>query len=306
MVRVYTFFLILMCIESIYAVDEGTCLNVFDKNYSNLLRSTNPVQAFIYSSQTAFENKGSECIDILSNSIHLFGRAVVAEEAIREVITQGQTINPSQLSEYYESYLNKEPPADLVSLNNSKIMENKESCGDVDYRNQMPSIRNQTDVGWCYANAAADLVSFKEGEAVSAVDIALQNNHYKNKKKLTKGLSQVLGRDEEGTLRFDFQSIMDTAQSLDDATLKSNCSNGESICFNEGGHGAFAILVGKQKGFCKESALPSKSKNAILYGEILFKLNELDEMIGQSENLDQAMHTASELCSGDMGQYVVD
>lgn len=45
-------------------------------------------------------------------------------------------------------------------------------CGAVDLRSKLPPIRNQDSLGWCYAFATADFLSFKSGFEVSAIDLA--------------------------------------------------------------------------------------------------------------------------------------
>jgi len=55
---------------------------------------------------------------------------------------------------------------------------NKAQCTNVDLRPEMGPVRDQGDKGWCYANAAADLLSFKHrnelhGQQVSAAYTAL-------------------------------------------------------------------------------------------------------------------------------------
>ncbi len=56
-----------------------------------------------------------------------------------------------------------------------------ENCSAVDLTAEMGPIRNQGDIGWCYANAAADLLSFRyknelKGQQVSALYTALLFN----------------------------------------------------------------------------------------------------------------------------------
>ena len=60
---------------------------------------------------------------------------------------------------------------------------NQEACKEVDLRPELGPIRNQGNIGWCYANGAADLAGFiylKElkGVQVSAIDIAVAFNHF--------------------------------------------------------------------------------------------------------------------------------
>lgn len=60
--------------------------------------------------------------------------------------------------------------------------ENKKSCIPADLRSELPPVKNQDGVGWCYAFAAADLLSFKTKKDISATDIAFatNNNFYAN------------------------------------------------------------------------------------------------------------------------------
>jgi len=50
------------------------------------------------------------------------------------------------------------------------------TCSSVDLREKLPPTRLQGDIGWCYAYAAADLLSFKIGKNVSPISMALNFN----------------------------------------------------------------------------------------------------------------------------------
>lgn len=52
-------------------------------------------------------------------------------------------------------------------------------CSVVDLRSKLPPVRNQDSVGWCYAFATADFLSFKTGFEVSAIDLATNYATYK-------------------------------------------------------------------------------------------------------------------------------
>lgn len=57
----------------------------------------------------------------------------------------------------------------------------RDNCGYVDLRPLFGPVRSQGDIGWCYANATADFLSYKfrdemHGEPVSSSHVALTNN----------------------------------------------------------------------------------------------------------------------------------
>lgn len=54
----------------------------------------------------------------------------------------------------------------------------KKQCSTIDLSNSpgLGPVRDQGDIGWCFANAAADFASFQIGKKISAVDIAM-NEH---------------------------------------------------------------------------------------------------------------------------------
>jgi hypothetical protein len=64
------------------------------------------------------------------------------------------------------------------------------SCTLIDYRDELPPVRNQGNMGWCYAFAAADLVSHKLQQNISPLHIALNYNHA-----LNQGVIQQASRD---------------------------------------------------------------------------------------------------------------
>lgn len=60
----------------------------------------------------------------------------------------------------------------------ASMLNNKAKCSKrKDLRSQGPvEVRDQDSIGWCYAFAAADLLSYRTGKMVSASDIALTYN----------------------------------------------------------------------------------------------------------------------------------
>ncbi len=58
-----------------------------------------------------------------------------------------------------------------------KSQENdKASCTKIDMRPKFAPVRDQDSIGWCYAFAAADILSYNSGKEVSALDVALSYN----------------------------------------------------------------------------------------------------------------------------------
>ncbi|UYL07481.1 hypothetical protein B9G69_010535 [Bdellovibrio sp. SKB1291214] len=68
----------------------------------------------------------------------------------------------------YKNYLAEKKKQGLEAM----AVERK-SCTAVDMSKDLPATRNQDSVGWCYAFAAADLMSYKLKKNISAADIAL-------------------------------------------------------------------------------------------------------------------------------------
>lgn len=69
--------------------------------------------------------------------------------------------------------------------------KNQTPCEPKDMRKKFGEVRNQDGIGWCYAFAGADLLSYKVGERVSAADIALTYNDG-----LIKDLGMTFGNNE--------------------------------------------------------------------------------------------------------------
>jgi hypothetical protein len=60
--------------------------------------------------------------------------------------------------------------------------QDPKSCGDVDLRgDKLGPVRNQGERGWCYANTAADLLSYALGEPTSAFATALSRINRSNR-----------------------------------------------------------------------------------------------------------------------------
>lgn len=120
---------------------------------------------------------------------------------------------------------------DSLKKNRPAIAERqKKICGaDKDLSAGFPKIRDQTNIGWCYAFAAADLASYHIGAKVSAADIATQFSV----------LNPVL----------DFTSEKD----------KLNPKAFHQTGLEEGGYVEDALKIIVQNGVCLEKDFPSEA-----------------------------------------------
>lgn len=78
-------------------------------------------------------------------------------------------VNPQEINRYYSKYQNR-------GMASARV-EEKKCQPAVDLRNSaLGEVRDQDSIGWCYAFAAADLLTYKLGKKVSAADIAMNYN----------------------------------------------------------------------------------------------------------------------------------
>jgi hypothetical protein len=157
-------------------------------------------------------------------------------------------------------------------------LDRKKQCSEkyVDTKHMGP-VRNQDDIGWCYAFAAADLMSFHAGRTLSAVDVAILNNNYANDAVRDRLELPGFLRNTEA-LRSFYES-----NKIDVANLKENYLNHLFDSKREGGYPVEALKIAMNKGVCTESDLPSQptNKNTSLYSE----LQKPAQMAEQSKSL---------------------
>lgn len=271
--------------EFTFAVSEQECAQVFQENYQRLQQTQNRASAFMgafnegFSSRQGFE----ECPQILQSGSSFYQQAIILETQITRDIENGQTFPPQDLERFFSRFPSYNSGSSaIIERNNQNFSSSQQRCTPVDYRDQMPPIRDQTDVGWCYAHTAADVISFKRGENVYAIDLALQFNRYKNIQRQRNG--------EEAL----------------NLTMLDGCDPSSERCFNEGGTGIYALALAANNGVCRESALPSTSSQSREYGEILQRIEEIEEFVNSASNQDDAHTQAASICSGDLGHFIAD
>lgn len=80
-----------------------------------------------------------------------------------------------------------------------------DKCSPVDLRSKLPPVRDQADTGWCYAFAAADLVSAYTGMQVSPADMAIRYQNTQETQKLHRKSVKIRGKDCEVPLADAYQ-----------------------------------------------------------------------------------------------------
>ena len=280
------FFLTILFSNAALGVSEQECTEIFHANKSRLQQqSINPAQAFMRALNEEFSSASGyeDCPQVLRSGPSFFQQAIITETQIMMAIEDGQTFPPDDLEGFFSSFPSYNPDANsILQRNQQNYASSRERCQPVDYREQMPPIRDQTDVGWCYAHAAADVISFSQGQSVSAVDLALLFNRYKNILRTREGEEEL------------------------DLTMIDGCDPSVDRCFNEGGAGFYALALATNEGVCLDHALPSTSREGREYSEILINIEEIEEFVGQALTQEEAITHASSLCSSELGNFISD
>jgi hypothetical protein len=101
-------------------------------------------------------------------------RLATFERESKAFYERRSTINPEELAQLGAAAGQR--PDRLLRQYNEFNLRKKNECQPVDLRPQMPPVRDQDTIGWCYAFVAADLASFHIGKAISAIDMAVAHN----------------------------------------------------------------------------------------------------------------------------------
>lgn len=156
-----------------------------------------------------------------------------------------------------------------------KAGEARSACGDVDRRAEMPPVRDQDSIGWCYAYAAADLVSHRSGQNVSAIDLAMNYNLHQNFGNVLRGYLETARNVE---IDWENRSVEFNRELLD-GFLSLN----EEVTEREGGWSENAINILSGRGYCLESTLPSDSYETAQIGSLLQALGNLEQGVSSAK-----------------------
>jgi len=136
----------------------------------------------------------------------------------------------------------------LIFLSMTSFADDQKSCSSIMLDlGKLGPIRNQSDVGWCYAFAAADMATYYLGKRISAVDIAAKFNS-------RNPVTGFLPSDPGLT-----------------GSRESSPWNG-SIGTFEGGYIGAALIGANDRGFCTE---------ALVRSENFPDFTKVDESLGQ-------------------------
>ncbi|WP_413586806.1 C1 family peptidase [Bdellovibrio sp. HCB274] len=180
-----------------------------------------------------------------------FLKSMAKESRKRELLRLKEKIDQASqfgsIQEYEKNFSElavDQDPAFLKHFNEKKKQSQMASayesktCTQIDMTKDMPPVRNQDSVGWCYAFVAADLASYKLKKNISAADIALE---YQDN--WIDALNRSLGETPAAEL--------------------------------SGGRAGDAVERMSEKGFCLERDLPSEDN---IGGDFKATLNNIEDL----------------------------
>jgi hypothetical protein len=137
--------------------------------------------------------------------------------------------------------------------------DSEESCSSVDFRSQLPPVRNQRDSSLCFAYTSADLMSQRMGKSVSAAYVAA-NYALANSSRLAESRAPELRSHLES---YDWRQRVDTARlsssfyDRDGECLEGDEQDRVGILGIDGGEEDVAVLLANVDGVCLENDFPS-------------------------------------------------
>lgn len=137
----------------------------------------------------------------------------------------------------------KEELDELAAKSAKAKAAQKTDCGNVDLSGRLGLPRNQTDIGWCYAFTAADLVTFKVSSPESEFDTRI--------------------------------SAADIGFAYNREFMKKEAMNGKDSADIDGGTVAGALKAAlKVGGFCRETQAPSEDFS---FGQLKETIREIEQ-----------------------------
>ncbi|MCB0349942.1 MAG: hypothetical protein KDD38_02090 [Bdellovibrionales bacterium] len=139
-------------------------------------------------------------------------------------------------------------------------------CSPVDLRGQLPPVRNQDSMGWCFAFTAADLLSFKSGENISPKSLAV---HSVKMKLASRNIMANVSSDEKKR---------GTESMVDNDFLESLYGPISYSEYEGGGSTRLAIVQAPHTIICTEQELPSENFNDV---DLLCKLRYIEKVANE-------------------------
>lgn len=121
----------------------------------------------------------------------------------------------------------------------------RDACSSLDFREELPPIRNQGYVGWCYGFTAADLLSHRSGQNISPVELSLNYAHHEN-------LNELIALGPEFTSQSPLGN-MDATTLLPENLTGRLAETYQRPSDHSGGFVGDSILTSQTRGYCLEN-----------------------------------------------------
>lgn len=133
-----------------------------------------------------------------------------------------------------------------------------DGCAPTDLRSTLGAPRDQGDTGWCFSHTTADLISQRTGIRVSAFDVATTF--------ILGNPTQLLQSQDPEVRRYlaenpDFVEKLNNSRGSEPENFERKKILTDEGLYNTGGDEDYAAVMGNIKGLCRESDLPSGTKN---------------------------------------------
>jgi C1A family cysteine protease len=271
-------FIFFACLNTSWADDPTTVCNnveeardVLSEEFPKISRATNN-ELIVF-----LEVVGEQCAEFLRQD-EQFQREIHMRITIRQTEMfrpNNQRFDLTNLNQLHQ-ILGTAVPQALRDRLVTREAQARSECGTVDRRAEIPPVRDQGSIGWCYAFAAADLISHRSGQNVSAIDLALNYNLNRNVSNVFRGYIETARN-----LQVDLQN---RSVNFDREILDGFMSLNEEVTEREGGWSEIAINVLSNEGYCLESTLPSDSHETAQIGGFLGALGDLEQGRTSSKN----------------------
>jgi len=142
-----------------------------------------------------FDGLGDQCRVFLRTNNTFIKEVRYALTIVSHRFDYPDRLNSGDLDTLKElsALIGESPTQEQIQKYNQQMKKVRTNCTAKDQRAKLPPVRDQDSIGWCYSYTAADLVSFKSGINVSAIDLAINYNNSTEARVFGDRLSLSLG-----------------------------------------------------------------------------------------------------------------